>query len=311
MRFRLDERAPLGQANFRALPSLDRPDLDTPTKGSHTNAFHAALHRVSAIAVEEEIDEQAEATDEQTEQVSFSDLAPHESVSAAKGKQSPLRRRMVVSVVALFVLLSIAAGTVGARLGAGPDQQAVVATPTPLPPSNPQAIAISAATPTPTATATPKPQPTKPPVPTQPPGPPYSTDGPYSNSTPPPGYSSFAPKELSPDPYAGSWGQCVWWAEYKRPDENFIGLGNAKNWANGARARGYTVTQLPVDHATVVFMPGVQGANSSLGHVSHVEQILTGGWVLVSEMNFNFNGGGFARVDYRYIHVGTGVYFIH
>ncbi len=77
-----------------------------------------------------------------------------------------------------------------------------------------------------------------------------------------------------------------------------------------ARARGYTVTQLPVDNATVVFMPGVQGA-SGAGHVSHVEKILTGGWVLVSEMNFAFNGGGWARVDYRYIHQGTSVWFIH
>jgi surface antigen len=310
MRLRSDERAPLGQVHFRALPSLDQPTGDSSSnkEGSHTFAFHAALRRVTAPEVEEATDEHAETTVEKTAQPSLSDVAPHASAGAALGKQSPLRRRMVVSVVALLVLLSIAAGAVGARLGAGPDQQAI-ATPTPLPPSNPQAIAMNVATPTPTAT--PKPQPTKPPVPTLPPGPPYSTDGPYSNSTPPPGYASFAPKEPSPDPYAGAWGQCVWWAQYKRPDENFIGLGDAKNWANGARARGYTVTQLPVDNATVVFMPGIQGASSSAGHVSHVEEILTGGWVLVSEMNFAFNGGGWARVDYRYIHVGTGVYFIH
>ncbi len=318
MSFRSNERAPLRQASFRALPSLDKANLDPSKKGSHTSTFHAALHRVATIEVEEALEEQVEAleeqadvTDEKTAPLSLSDLAPHESASAVKGKQSLLRKRMVAAVVALFVLLSIAAGMVGARLGAGADQPQAVATPTPYPASGAQVIVVPADTPTPTPTATPKPQPTHPPVPTLPPGPPYSTDGPYSNSTPPPGYSSFAPKEPSPDPYASSWGQCVWWAQYKRQDENFIGLGDAKNWASGARARGYTVTQLPVANATVVFMPGIQGASSSAGHVAHVEKVLTGGWVLVSEMNFNFNGGGWARVDYRYIHQGTGVYFIH
>ena len=82
------------------------------------------------------------------------------------------------------------------------------------------------------------------------------------------------------------------------------------NWADDARAHGMTVTTTPVANATVVFAPGVQGA-SSAGHVSHVEKVLTGGWVLVSEMNFYWNGGGFARVNYRYIHVGAGVLFIH
>jgi surface antigen len=98
--------------------------------------------------------------------------------------------------------------------------------------------------------------------------------------------------------------------QYKRPDENFSGMGDALNWANAARARGFTVTSTPAANGTVVFAPGVQGAGN-LGHVSHVEKVLTGGWVLVSEMNFYWNGGGFARVDYRYIHVGTGVWFIH
>ena len=87
-------------------------------------------------------------------------------------------------------------------------------------------------------------------------------------------------------------------------------MGDAWNWANGARARGYTVTSTPVANSTIVFAPGVQGA-SSLGQVAHVEQVLTGGWMLISEMNFYWNGGGFARVDYRYASVGSGVWFIH
>ena len=87
-------------------------------------------------------------------------------------------------------------------------------------------------------------------------------------------------------------------------------MGNAWNWANAARARGYLVTSYPVANATMVFAPGVQGA-SGLGHVAHVEVVLTGGWVIVSEMNFYWNGGGWGRVDYRYAQAGPGVWFIH
>jgi surface antigen len=151
-------------------------------------------------------------------------------------------------------------------------------------------------------------KPTPPPAPPAPP--PGAPSGPYSSWTPPPGYPSFAVKDFAGDPWAGSFGQCTWWAHYKRPDENLSGIGDAWNWANGARARGYTVTSTPAANSTIVFAPGVQGA-SSLGHVAHVEQVLTGGWVLISEMNFYWNGGGFARVDYRYASVGPGVLFIH
>lgn len=149
------------------------------------------------------------------------------------------------------------------------------------------------------------------PPPTAPPAPPSGTPGgPYSSWTPPPGYQSFAVKDFPGDPWAGSFGQCTWWAHYKRSDENFAGMGDAWNWANAARARGYTVTSTPAANGTIVFAPAVQGA-SSLGHVAHVEKVLTGGWVLISEMNFYWNGGGFARVDYRYAYAGSGVWFIH
>jgi surface antigen len=155
-------------------------------------------------------------------------------------------------------------------------------------------------------------QPTPTPVPATPTPPAASPvpSGPYSSWTPPPGYHSFAVSDFPGDPWHDSFGQCTWWAAHQRPDENFLYWGDAWNWANAARARGYPVTATPAPNATVVFAPGVQGA-SNLGHVSHVEQVLTGGWVLVSEMNFFWNGGGFARVDYRYVHAGTGVWFIH
>ncbi len=133
---------------------------------------------------------------------------------------------------------------------------------------------------------------------------------PYGSYVVPPGFYSFSVQDYPGDPYAGSFGQCTWWAAHKRPDQNFWGIGDAWTWADGARARGYTVTDYPVPNATVVFQPGVQGA-LGVGHVAHVEQILTGGWILISEMNFYWNDGGWGRVDYRYITAGPGVAFIH
>jgi hypothetical protein len=120
----------------------------------------------------------------------------------------------------------------------------------------------------------------------------------------------YAVAEPSPDYYWWAWGQCTWWAQHMRSDENLKGMGNARYWAAGAAARGYRVGGNPAAGATVVFQPGVQGAGGA-GHVAHVVAVYPGGWFLVSEMNFYWNGGGWARVDYRFAHAGPGVSFIY
>lgn len=123
-----------------------------------------------------------------------------------------------------------------------------------------------------------------------------------------PGRPAFA---VSPNGfYSWAFGQCTWWAQYKRQDENLTYMGNAQYWASGAAARGYHVGTVPVAGATVVFQPGVQGAGGA-GHVAHVEAVYPDGWFLVSEMNFYWNGGGWGRVDYRFAHAGGGVQFIY
>jgi surface antigen len=63
-------------------------------------------------------------------------------------------------------------------------------------------------------------------------------------------------------------------------------------------------------NASVVFHGGAQGAGGA-GHVAHVEAVYPGGWFLVSEMNFYWNGGGWGYVDYRFAHEGWGVVFIY
>lgn len=124
-----------------------------------------------------------------------------------------------------------------------------------------------------------------------------------------PGYSAFGMSDVG-GYYSWAFGQCTWWAQYERRDENLMHMGNAQYWAGGAASRGYKVGSLPSAGATVVFQPGVQGAGGA-GHVAHVVKVYPGGWFLISEMNFYWNGGGWGRVDYRFAHSGWGVQFIY
>lgn len=103
-------------------------------------------------------------------------------------------------------------------------------------------------------------------------------------------------------------GQCTAYAYYR--DHRDIGLGNARDWDEHARARGMWVHYAPRVGSTVVFEAYVQGAGY-LGHVAYVEALYSGGWFLVSEMNFYFAGGGFGRVSFRFAHTGWGVSFIN
>jgi hypothetical protein len=67
----------------------------------------------------------------------------------------------------------------------------------------------------------------------------------------------------------------------------------------------------PVPGAAIFFAGNVQGA-SSAGHYAQVVAIAPDHyWMLITEMNFSWRGGGFGKVDYRYAHVGPGVTFIY
>src|SRR5262249_24101826 len=61
----------------------------------------------------------------------------------------------------------------------------------------------------------------------------------------PPGYSSFRVTEPANDYYYWAFGQCTWWAQHQRSDENLRHMGNAEYWAGSARARGYRVGSTP------------------------------------------------------------------
>lgn len=137
----------------------------------------------------------------------------------------------------------------------------------------------------------------------------YSS-GPFSLWTPPPGHPAYALPDYSGDPDARYYGFCTWYAQYRRQSEPLIALGNAWQWAYNASAHGLRVGYTPAVGATAVFQPGVFGAGSG-GHVAHVEAVYSGGWFMISEMNMDWNGGGFGRVSFRYVHVASGVSFIY
>ena len=83
----------------------------------------------------------------------------------------------------------------------------------------------------------------------------------------------------------GGFGWCNWWPEALLRDPNALSL---------------------PEHSIVrvgwpVFYKAQPGEH--VGHYAFVESIGPNGWVLISEMNMNWRGAGWAKVDYRYIRV--------
>lgn len=110
-----------------------------------------------------------------------------------------------------------------------------------------------------------------------------------------------------------SWplGVCTYWANLRYHQLTGIWVtwrGNAYQWAAGARAAGWNVSQTPHVPSIIVLMPGVQGA-SGYGHVAVVESA-SGNTVHTSNMNWYTNGGGWDKVSYYDFTAGSGVYFI-
>jgi hypothetical protein len=159
--------------------------------------------------------------------------------------------------------------------------------------------------------------PTATPVPTKPTAPPTSlgpnTIGQPCHSTtlwaphvglwtvPPGCYGTIYPLDPSKYPPVNStFGYCNWWVNELHRDKPDL--------LYGAEYRRGSV---PVPGAAIYFAGLVQGAGAS-GHFAQVVAIAPDRyWMLITEMNFAWRGGGFGKVDYRYAHVGSGVTFIY
>ena len=125
-----------------------------------------------------------------------------------------------------------------------------------------------------------------------------------------PGHPGYAMSDFAGDPWHSYFGVCTWYAWYRHQGEPLMRMGNASQWAYTASSFGLSVGTTPAVGATAVFQPGVEGAGGG-GHAAVVEQVLGGGWFIVSDMNFGINGGGWGRVDWRYAHTAPGVSFIY
>ncbi|HLZ20864.1 MAG TPA: hypothetical protein VKQ30_01900 [Ktedonobacterales bacterium] len=95
-------------------------------------------------------------------------------------------------------------------------------------------------------------------------------------------------------------GYCNWWVRVNHPQHPDI-------TENISYPRG----SKPAVGAAVFFFGNEQGATSA-GHWAQVVAIAPDNyWVLISEMNFEWRGAGFGKIDYRYIHVSPGVQFVY
>lgn len=115
-------------------------------------------------------------------------------------------------------------------------------------------------------------------------------------------------------------GQCTWGADNlvhnlmaSDPSQypsghNYIDIwGNADQWASSAKSNDWTVTSTPRVDSVVVFQPGVQGADSTYGHVALVTAVNSNGTFQIEEMN---GPAGPGRYDYRTVAHTTGESFI-
>jgi len=103
------------------------------------------------------------------------------------------------------------------------------------------------------------------------------------------------------DPYPP--GECTYYVWSRRSDLPwFAGWhGDARYWADSARASGFPVYTVPKAGAVVVFQPG-QDYAGSVGHVAYVESVSSDqSSMVISEMNITGWGGGWNIKSYRTI----------
>lgn len=121
--------------------------------------------------------------------------------------------------------------------------------------------------------------------------------------TVPPGcYATIYTPNRSQYMSPSTFGYCNWWVEALHPKQQDILFGTE-----------YARTTTPIVGSAMWFPPNEQGA-SAAGHWAQVVAIAPDHyWLLITEMNFGWRGGGFGKVDYRYAHVDPagGVVFVH
>jgi surface antigen len=122
------------------------------------------------------------------------------------------------------------------------------------------------------------------------------------------------------NPFADSYGECVYWAIEKRPDiwsnrsthDPDPGNWDAWSWAQHAQAEGLSVSRTPQAGDVAVWSQAQAG--NATGHVAYVEALNTGQRITISEMNhyFGTRGGDTEILAPVQVPVGWhGLEFIH
>jgi surface antigen len=106
---------------------------------------------------------------------------------------------------------------------------------------------------------------------------------------PPPGHGVGGDGSLYPSH------RCTWWVARLRPDLPFFpgSSGDALNWFDAARRRGFPTGTIPRVGSVAVFAPGQYGAGE-FGHVAYVKEI-NGYTITISEANFKHTRDGHER----------------
>ena len=81
----------------------------------------------------------------------------------------------------------------------------------------------------------------------------------------------------------GSYGNCTWWAAYKRSDLKSTMTRSAVYWYEDAQGKGFPVGAVPLENAVVVF---TATADNAAGHVAYIEKVNSNGSFDVSEMDW-------------------------
>jgi surface antigen len=85
------------------------------------------------------------------------------------------------------------------------------------------------------------------------------------------------------------YGNCTWYARYKRPEVEGICTQNASQWFIQAKNGGLSTGQIPVVGSIAVFNSWmyINGVYTNAGHVAYVESVNANGSFYVSEMGWN------------------------
>lgn len=113
--------------------------------------------------------------------------------------------------------------------------------------------------------------------------------------------SSASPIDDPKNPFHNYYGQCTWWTAERihQLTGQWVPMrGNAGNWKAEAPSNWHIPT-VPTVGSILVLAPYTQGTLGD-GHVAVVEQILPGGWVLTSNMNWPAGSTNVTFIKFHY-----------